>query len=62
MDSKESGRKVLVTCPICGYREEMDDFSNDEEVCTHCGRSTYTFRTVKSIRNVFVGELYKKNE
>ncbi len=62
MDSKENGRKVLVTCPICGYREEMDDFSNDNEVCTQCGRSTYTFRTVNSIRNVFVGELNKKNE
>ncbi len=62
MDSNENSRKVLVTCPICGYREEMNDFSNDDEVCVQCGRSTYTFRTVNSIRNVFVGELNKKNE
>lgn len=60
MDSKENGRKVLVTCPICGYREEVYDFSNDDEVCAQCGKSTYTFRTVKSIRKVFVGELNKK--
>ena len=62
MDSRKNGRKVLVTCPICGYSAEMADFSNDDEVCAHCGRSTYTFRTVNSIRNVFVGELNKKNE
>jgi uncharacterized protein (DUF983 family) len=58
MDSK----KIQVVCPICGFRDEIDDFSNDEEMCTHCGKSTYTFRTVKSIRNVFVGELSKNND
>lgn len=62
MDSKENGRRVLVTCPICGFRDEMDDFNKDYEICTHCGRSTYTFRTVNSIRNVFVGELRKKEK
>lgn len=62
MDSKKSGRKVLVTCPICGFREEIDDFSNDNEICAHCGKSTYTFRTINSIRNVFVGELNQKKD
>ncbi len=62
MDSKENGRKVLVTCPICGFRDEMDDFNKDYEICAQCGRSTYTFRTVNSIRNVFVGELRKKEK
>ena len=55
-----NGKKVLVSCPICGFRAEVDDFSNDNEVCEQCGRSTYTFRTLDSIRNVFVGELMKK--
>lgn len=59
-DLKETSGKVLVSCPICGFRTVMDDFSNDDEVCEKCGRSTYTFRTVDSIRNVFVGELKKK--
>lgn len=60
-DSRANGRKVLVSCPICGFRAEVDDFSNDNEVCEKCGRSTYTFRTIDSIRNVFVGELKKKD-
>lgn len=55
-----NGKRVLVSCPICGFRAEVDDFSNDNEVCEQCGRSTYTFRTLQSIRNVFVGELMKK--
>lgn len=55
-----NGKKVLVSCPICGFRAEVDDFSNDNEVCEQCGRSTYIFRTLDSIRNVFVGELMKK--
>lgn len=59
-DSRENGKKILVSCPICGYQAELDDFSNDSEVCEQCGRSTYTFRTVNSIRNVFVGELKRK--
>ena len=60
-DGKENDRKVLVSCPICGYRAEVDDFSNDNEVCEKCGRSTYTFRTVNSIRNIFVGERNRDN-
>lgn len=59
-NSEDNSGKVLVSCPICGFRAVMDDFSNDNEVCGQCGRSTYTFRTVDSIRNVFVGELKKK--
>lgn len=59
-DSRENSKKILVSCPICGFRAELDDFSNDSEVCAQCGRSTYTFRTVRSIRNVFVGELKQK--
>ncbi len=62
MDSKGNGKKVLVTCPICGFRDEIDDFSKDDELCTHCGKSTYTFRTVNSIRKVFVGELSRKGQ
>lgn len=61
-NSEDNSGKVLVSCPICGFRAVMDDFSNDNEVCEQCGRSTYTFRTVDSIRNVFVGELKKKRE
>lgn len=60
-DRKGNGSKVLVSCPICGYRAEVDDFSNDNEVCEKCGRSTYTFRTVNSIRKIFVGERSKDN-
>lgn len=60
MDSKMNSGKVLVTCPVCGFKDEIDDFSKDNEVCAQCGRSTYTFRTVNSIRKVFVGELKKK--
>ncbi|MGN1206626.1 MAG: hypothetical protein ACI4SQ_06535 [Eubacterium sp.] len=56
----EERTKILVTCPVCGYQEEVDDFNKDNEICTHCGKSTYTFRTVNSIRKVFVGELKKK--
>lgn len=59
-DIKDNSRKLIVTCPVCGYREEINDFSKDNEVCAKCGKSTYTFRTVDSIRNVFVGELNKK--
>lgn len=62
MDENVTNRKkVLVSCPICGFRAEVDDFSNDNEVCEQCGRSTYTFRTLESIRNVFVGELKRKD-
>ncbi len=61
-ESNERGRKVLVKCPVCGYTAETDDFSKDDEICVQCGRSTYTFRTVDSIRKVFVGELNKKNQ
>lgn len=61
MDSKANGKKLLVACPVCGFKDEIDDFSKDNEVCAKCGKSTYTFRTVKSIRNVFVGELKKKH-
>ncbi len=57
---KEDNTKILVTCPVCGYQEEVEDFNKDNEICTHCGKSTYTFRTVNSIRKVFVGELKKK--
>lgn len=60
-ENAANGKKVLVSCPICGFRAEVDDFSNDKEVCEQCGRSTYTFRTIQSIRNVFVGELKKKD-
>lgn len=60
IDLKEENSKILVTCPVCGYQEEVEDFNKDNEVCTHCGKSTYTFRTVNSIRKVFVGELKKK--
>ncbi len=59
-DSKENGRKVVVNCPVCGFTDEVEDFNKDEELCVHCGKSTYTFRTVNSIRKVFVGELNKK--
>lgn len=61
MDSKVNDRKIMVTCPVCGFKDEIADFSKDNEVCAQCGKSTYTFRTVNSIRNVFVGELKKKN-
>ncbi len=61
-EDMSNGKKVLVSCPICGFRAEVDDFSNDNEVCEQCGRSTYTFRTLESIRNVFVGELMKKDK
>ena len=60
IDLKEDTTKILVTCPVCGYQEEVEDFNKDNEICTHCGKSTYTFRTVNSIRKVFVGELKKK--
>lgn len=61
-DSKENGRRLVVTCPVCGFRDEVDDFSKDDEVCAKCGKSTYTFRTANSIRNVFVGELKRQKE
>lgn len=60
IDLKEDTTKILVTCPVCGYQEKVEDFNKDNEICTHCGKSTYTFRTVNSIRKVFVGELKKK--
>lgn len=61
MEKQGKGKQLLLkTCPICGYREEVEDFSKDDEICEKCGKSTYTVRSVNSIRNVFVGELNKK--
>ncbi|MCR5796919.1 MAG: hypothetical protein K6G63_03240 [Eubacterium sp.] len=61
MQVKETNHaRLLKMCPICGYREEVDDYNKDDEICEKCGKSTYTFRSVKSIRKVFVGELEKE--
>ena len=35
---KEDTTKILVTCPVCGYQEEVEDFNKDNEICTHCGK------------------------
>ncbi len=59
-DKQQNGRKVVVHCPVCGFTDEVEDFNKDEELCVHCGKSTYTFRTADSIRKIFVGELNKK--
>nr|MBP3599317.1 hypothetical protein [Eubacterium sp.] len=61
-EDRANSKKVVVNCPVCGFTDEVDDFSKDDELCAHCGKSTYTFRTVNSIRKVFVGELNKKSE